>query len=229
MAQTTTEQAQSASPISSFELSKVFDFQDKKFRVAGTIDKPWFCGRDVAEILGYKNITRDVNRHVKEHNRIKYEDLMAKIMGTPIPIKYNQANLIYINENGLIELLCKCRLPNKCIFIKWCNEMYNTNIQSKTFLLREQDTIGSIIRSFPSIKTERQFSIGKYRIDLYFIDTKIAVECDEQGHKHRNEKYETDRQKYIEEHLNCVFIRYNPDAPDFDIFEVIGRITSTIY
>lgn len=32
-----------------------------------TVDgEPWFVGKDVADILGYQNGSRDVNRHVDE-------------------------------------------------------------------------------------------------------------------------------------------------------------------
>ena len=47
----------------------------------------------------------------------------------------------------------------------------------------------------------RQFSIGSYRIDFYFPEHKIAIECDEHDHKDRDINYETKRHKFIEEQL----------------------------
>lgn len=32
-------------------------------------NEPYFIGKDVAEILGYKNGSRDINRHVDEEDR----------------------------------------------------------------------------------------------------------------------------------------------------------------
>ena len=69
-----------------------------------------------------------------------------------------------------------------------------------------------------------QYSVGGYRIDLYFPGCKISVECDEFGLRERDIDYEVRRQKYIEEKLGCKFIRYNPDAEDFNLFKVINRI-----
>ena len=37
---------------------------------------------------------------------------------------------------------------------------------------------------------KRQFSIGSYRIDLYFPEHKLAIECDEHDHKDRQIDYE---------------------------------------
>ena len=49
------------------------------------------------------------------------------------------------------------------------------------------------------------------------------------GHLDRDIEYEVKRQKYIENKLGCQFIRYNPDAKDFNIFKVINRILLTLF
>ena len=68
-----------------------------------------------------------------------------------------------------------------------------------------------------------------YRIDLYFPEHKLAIECDEHDHKDRDINYEIKRQRFIEDQLNCKFIRYNPDAKDFTIESVLNRIFQYIY
>ena len=62
-----------------------------------------------------------------------------------------------------------------------------------------------------------QYSVDNYRVDLYFPEYRLAIECDEFGHEDRDIGYEVTRQKYIENKLDCIFIRYNPDAKDFKI------------
>ena len=69
-----------------------------------------------------------------------------------------------------------------------------------------------------------QFGVGKYRIYLYFPKYKLAVECDEFDHRHRDIEYEVERQKRIKKLLNCTFVRFNPDAKDFCILEVVNKI-----
>ena len=51
----------------------------------------------------------------------------------------------------------------------------------------------------------------------WFLSTKkkIAIEIDELGYEDRMENKENKRQKELEEHLRCIFIRINPDEKDF--------------
>ena len=50
------------------------------------------------------------------------------------------------------------------------------------------------------------------------------IEVDELGHNDRNDDYEIQRQRALERELDCVFIRIDPDAPDFNIFREINKI-----
>ena len=76
---------------------------------------------------------------------------------------------------------------------------------------------------------KRQFSIGSYRIDLYFPEQNLAIECDKHDHQDRDINYEIRRQKFIEDQLNCKFIHYNPDAKDFMTESVLNKIFQYIY
>ena len=67
-----------------------------------------------------------------------------------------------------------------------------------------------------------------YKIDLYFYEHKLEIQVDELGHNDRNTDYESKRQREIENELNCVFIRTNPDAVDFDINERNNQIFKPI-
>lgn len=33
-------------------------------------NEPWFVGKDVAQVLGYENQNRDIQRHVDEEDRV---------------------------------------------------------------------------------------------------------------------------------------------------------------
>ena len=71
---------------------------------------------------------------------------------------------------------------------------------------------------------QTQYTVLNYRIDLYFHKYKLAIEVDELGHSDRNIDYEIQRQRALERELNCVFIRINPDAADFNICKEINEI-----
>jgi len=62
----------------------------------------------------------------------------------------------------------------------------------------ENQTIGFIENSFRDVlKIKRQKSFGAYRVDLYFCDYKLIIECDEKNHSDRNEDYEKKREEYL--------------------------------
>ena len=92
------------------------------------------------------------------------------------------------------------------------------------YILKESDTTYTIQKVCEGISMKRQFSIGSYRIDVYFPEYKLAIECDEHDHKDRDIDYEIRRQKFIKDQLNCKFICYNPDAKDFMIESVLNTI-----
>lgn len=53
----------------------------------------------------------------------------------------------------------------------------------------------------------KQYSALNYRIDLYIEELNVAIEYDENGHQGYYYKEEKGRQKEIEKHLKCRFIR----------------------
>ena len=63
-----------------------------------------------------------------------------------------------------------------------------------------------------------------YKIDPYFYEHKLEIQVDELGQNDRNTDYESKRQREIENELNYVFIRTNPDAIDFNINELNNQI-----
>lgn len=47
-------------------------FESSEFGKIRTVEKdgePYFVGKDVVNILGYRNGSRDINRHVDEYDR----------------------------------------------------------------------------------------------------------------------------------------------------------------
>lgn len=72
----------------------------------------WFVGKDVAEILGYKNGSRDINRHVDEED-ITTKNLPQYQNGTLV------SKTILINESGLYSLILRSNLPKAKKFKRW--------------------------------------------------------------------------------------------------------------
>jgi very-short-patch-repair endonuclease len=92
----------------------------------------------------------------------------------------------------------------------------------------ENQTIGFIENSFKDVlKIKRQKSFGSYRVDLYFYDYKLIIECDEKNHSDRDEDYEKKREEYLISLENTI-IRYNPNHKNFDLSLVVREINKII-
>lgn len=72
-------------------------------------NEPWFVGRDVAEILEYRNGSRDINRHVDELDRKK------EMVHDGNQLK----ETILINESGLYSLIFSSKMDKAREFKRW--------------------------------------------------------------------------------------------------------------
>jgi len=93
----------------------------------------------------------------------------------------------------------------------------------------ENQTIGFIENAYSGIlNVKRQYIIGKYRVDLYFIDYKLVIECDENNHDDRDPIQEKNRENYITS-LGNTIIRFNPNESEFDLSNVLRDINATLF
>lgn len=87
-------------------------FKSKDFGEIRTVtidNEPHFVGKDVADILGYQNGSRDINRHVDEEDRHKVMIFDGN----------QDKETIIINESGLYSLILSSKLPNAKKFKRW--------------------------------------------------------------------------------------------------------------
>ena len=93
-------------------MSNIKIFENPEFGSIRTVEinnEPWFVGKDVADILGYQNGSRDINRHVDEEDRQNYQN------GT---FESNRG-LTIINESGVYALILSSKLPQAKEFKRW--------------------------------------------------------------------------------------------------------------
>jgi len=86
------------------------------------------------------------------------------------------------------------------------------------------DIIQYAIQQFdiPIRKKLVKINNDKYEVDLYLEKSKLAIECDEQGHAYKNPFKESSREEAIAKELGCRFLRFNPGELDFNIGEVVN-------
>ena len=101
----------------------------------------WFVGKDVADILGYQNGSRDINRHVDEEDR-------HKIM----LFDGNQdKETIIINESGLYSLILSSKLESAKRFKRWVTSEVLPSIR-KTGSYQKPDPTAEPLNTFEQIR-----------------------------------------------------------------------------
>ena len=89
-------------------------FENERFgQLRGMIieGEPWFVGKDVAQVLGYKDASRAVFDHVDKEDKTS---LVIHQSGSNY-----KANTIVINESGLYALILSSKLPQAREFKRW--------------------------------------------------------------------------------------------------------------
>lgn len=87
-------------------------FKNAKFGSVRTICKdgePWFVGKDVADILGYRNLSEALIEHVDEEDKLNNESLLS----------LGQRGGWLINESGLYSLILSSKMPDAKRFKRW--------------------------------------------------------------------------------------------------------------
>ena len=130
-----------------------------------------------------------------------------------------QSHRRFIHVNLALKVILDCRTVKSCAFKKKLGFTLHDVINSK-----EQSVISAIKDALEGEDMQTQYSVLSYRINLYFHKYKVAIEVDELGHADRNVNNDIERQRALERELKCVFIRINPDAPNFSMLREINKI-----
>ena len=106
-------------------------FRNNEFgevRVVAIDGEPWFVGKDVSDILGYQNGSRDINRHVDNDDRQNYQNGSFE----------SNRGLTIINESGLYSLILSSKLPNAKKFKRWVTSEVLPSIRKNGAYMTEQ-------------------------------------------------------------------------------------------
>ena len=87
----------------------VFNFQGNGVREINIDGEPWFVGKDVASILGYKNTKDALAKHVEVEDKL----------GSQIATSGQRRKMTVINESGLYSLILSSKMPNVKRFKHW--------------------------------------------------------------------------------------------------------------
>jgi prophage antirepressor-like protein len=105
--------------------------RDHQVRLAGTIEDPYFCGRDVCDVLGYKDSKDALQRYVDKEDKIQLAEVIMvtnnhSLGGEQLPpqtmvisnhtlgkenFSYREGQTIFVSETGLYSLILSSQAP----------------------------------------------------------------------------------------------------------------------
>lgn len=156
-------------------VTKEFLFNDQQVRTVVRDGEPWFVGKDVADILGYKNQRDALAKHVddEDKNSVAIRD---GIQGNP--------NKVVINESGLYSLIVASKLPTAKVFKRWVTSevlptirkhgaYMDTDIIEKS--LTDPDFLIQLATTLKEEKQRRMEAEAKIAADEHKVDFYNAV------------------------------------------------------
>ena len=126
-------------------MNEIFNFHGQEVRTLTIDDEPWFVGKDVADILGYQNGSRDINRHVDDEDRQNYQN------GT-----FGNRGVTVINESGLYSLILSSKLLQAKEFKRWVTSEVLPAIRKQGGFIREDLDEDAFIALFTGQKKLRE-------------------------------------------------------------------------
>jgi len=197
------------------EIVKAFQNNELSMHITiqGTYEEPLFRASDVGEILEMTNI-----RVI-----MKDFDSTEKVVHT-IKTKGGPQQVTFLTEKGLKKLICKSRKPSAIDLAK----QLGINMVDIFYIPLETSLVHFLQECYPDETMIHQFSVDPYKIDLYFPNYKLAIECDEYIHIFKQED-DLKRENYIKEKLNCQFIRFKQDKKNKNLSKLINQINQVIY
>ena len=82
--------------------------------------EPWFCAKDLCDVLGYKNPSCAVNQHVRSSDVAKrYVARLAKNRFGVCEGKMQVVQMIFVNESGFYALVLGSKLASAVKFKDW--------------------------------------------------------------------------------------------------------------
>lgn len=107
-----------------------FIFNDAEVRTVLIKGEPWFVGKDVAELLGYKDTFAALKQHVKEVDKQNWQNTSFQ----------SPRGFTIINESGLYSLIFRSKMEAAEEFTYWVtSEVLPTLRKTGVYKLKQQD------------------------------------------------------------------------------------------
>lgn len=160
---------------------QIFNFEELSVRTMSIDGEPYFVGKDVAEILGYKKTANAINKHVDD------EDKGVTKLGTPGGVQ----DVTIINESGLYSLIFSSKLESAKRFKRWVtSEVLPTLRKTGTYQVPDnpmdalklmfqaqeetKEEINSVKADVIDLKENQKLDSGEYGLVTRTVNQRVA-------------------------------------------------------
>ena len=149
-------------------------FKHEKFGDIRTINKdgePWFVGKDVAEVLGYKSPSVAICENVDSEDKTTF---VISESGS----KY-KSKTTFINESGLYSLILSSKLPQAKEFKRWVTSEVLPSIR-KTGAYLTQDFCMRVLNAEGTVTTTQiaqDYGMTAHDLNQILVDMKLVYPC----------------------------------------------------
>ena len=149
-------------------------FKHEKFGDIRTINKdgePWFVGKDVAEVLGYKSPSVAICENVDSEDKTTF---VISESGS----KY-KSKTTFINESGLYALILSSKLPQAKEFKRWVTSEVLPSIR-KTGAYLTQDFCMRVLNAEGTVTTTQiaqDYGMTAHDLNQILVDMKLVYPC----------------------------------------------------
>ena len=171
--------------------------------------EPWFCAKDLCDVLGYKRADNAVRQHVNQHDALKqcvWVEVGMKKDGTPAK---RLTPMIFVNESGFYALVLGSKLPSALMFKDWVTSVVLPQIrktggyipvsegESEEEMIRNAEQIlratlkekGNLLEKQKKLLEEQKILMEEQKSKLHQqevqmgLDKKLIGEQDEEIHR----------------------------------------------
>ncbi|KKI54770.1 ORF6C domain-containing protein [Staphylococcus pasteuri] len=160
---------------------QVFNFEELPVRILTVNDEPYFVGKDVADILGYKRTADAIREHV---------DVEDKGVGK-IQTPGGMQNVTIINESGLYSLIFSSKLESAKQFKRWVtSEVLPTLRKTGTYQVpsdpmqalklmfeateQTKEEVASVKADVIDLKENQKLDAGDYNLLSRTVNQRVA-------------------------------------------------------
>ena len=145
--------------------------QFAEIRVMVKDGEPWFVGKDVANVLGYKDASCAVCTHIDDEDKTT---LLIRQSGSNYKSK-----AVIINESGLYSLILSSKLPQAKEFKRWVTSEVLPSIR-KTGAYLTQDFCMRVLNAEGTVTTTQiaqDYGMTAHDLNQILVDMKLVYPC----------------------------------------------------